>query len=367
MLRFSGKQCVAGIRRGQAIPASIRLTQPEVSFKNATVLHIAPLVRRQPPSRGNSRGPDGFSLVELLVVVAIIATLIGLVLPAVQSARESARRTACSNSARQIGLALLHAHDHLSRFPAGWSGAAQPHSPTEAIDDLPGWGWASRLLPQIEEQSLYDAIDFGRPVFDPAAPAIHAAVRGTPVKAFACPSDAPGPGEIASGVFGIGRDDADDDHDHEPHPVDGGDLGIVCEVGKTNYVGCYGWQHEVEDEPASGDGMFFRNSRVSMRHVTDGLSKTILVGERSSRMGSSSWPGVIIDSKAMQARVVASGDHVPNNNQLGHFDDFSSAHPSGVNFVFGDASTRFMGDDIDEDVFHALCTRAGGESAAPPR
>ena len=306
---------------------------------------------------------------ELLVVVAIIATLIGLLLPAVQSAREAARRTACSSSARQIGLALLHAHDHLGRFPAGWSGAPQPHVPTEEVDELPGWGWASRLLPQIEEQSLYDAIDFGQPVFDPNMPNLHAAVRGLAVKAFACPSDVPGPGETSPGVFGIGRDDGLDEgeHDHAPHPVDGGELGVLCEVGKTNYVGCYGWQHEVEEEPAAGDGMFFRNSRVSTRHVTDGLSRTILVGERSSRMGSSSWPGVIVGAEAMRARVVASGDHVPNNDKVGHFDDFSSGHPTGVNFVFGDASTRFIGDDIDEDVFHALCTRAGGEPVASPR
>jgi len=312
-----------------------------------------------------SRRRRGFSLVELLVVVAIIATLIGLVLPAVQSAREAARRTACSNSARQVGLALLHVHDHLGRFPAGWTGASQPHVPTEAIDDVPGWGWAARLLPQIEEQRLHDAIDFSRPVFDPAAPGLHAAVRGQAVKAFICPSDVTGPGETAAGVFGIGRaDDHDHAHADEPHPVDGGDLGVVCEVGKTNYVGCYGWQHEIEDEPAAGDGMFFRNSRIAIKHVTDGLSRTILVGERSSRMGSSSWPGVIVGSEAPRSRVVGSGDHVPNNAKAGHFEDFSSGHPTGVNFVFGDASTRFIGDDIDENVFHALCTRAGGESAA---
>jgi hypothetical protein len=241
--------------------------------------------------------------------------------------------------------------------------------PTEEVDELPGWGWASRLLPQIEEQSLYDAIDFGQPVFDPNRPNLHAAVRGRAVKAFACPSDVPGPGETSPGVFGIGRDDGLDEgeHDHAPHPVDGGELGVLCEVGKTNYVGCYGWQHEVEEEPAAGDGMFFRNSRVSTRHVTDGLSRTILVGERSSRMGSSSWPGVIVGAEAMRARAVASGDHVPNNDKVGHFDDFSSGHPTGVNFVFGDAATRFIGDDIDEDVFHALCTRAGGEPVASPR
>ncbi|MGI9176536.1 MAG: DUF1559 domain-containing protein [Pirellulales bacterium] len=319
--------------------------------------------RSHRPRRCGSIG--GFTLVELLVVIAIIATLIGLLLPAVQGAREAARRTACSSSARQLGLALLHAHDHLGRFPAGWSGTSQTRTPPEAEDELPGWGWSARLLPQIEEQALYDSIDFTRAVFDPANPDLHAQVRRQPVRAFLCPSDVPGLSDTSPGVFGIGRDDGGDEE--LPHPVDGPELGVVCEVGKTNYVGCFGWQHEVEDEPTAGDGMFFRNSRVAIRQVTDGMSRTIMVGERSSRMGSSSWPGVIVDSKAMRARVVASGDHVPNNKTAGHFDDFSSGHPTGVNFVFGDASTRFIGDDIDEDVFHALCTRAGGESASPPR
>jgi len=73
----------------------------------------------------------GFTLVELLVVIAIIGTLVGLLLPAVQSARESARRRACSNNIRQLGVALLHVHDHNGRFPSGWQAADE--------DEHPGW------------------------------------------------------------------------------------------------------------------------------------------------------------------------------------------------------------------------------------
>ncbi|MCE9631219.1 MAG: DUF1559 domain-containing protein [Planctomycetia bacterium] len=317
----------------------------------------------------------GFTLVELLVVIAIIATLIGLLLPAVQSARESARRTACSNNIRQIGLALLHAHDHLGRFPAGWAGTSRPHVPTEPDDELPGWGWSAHLLPQIEQQSLHDAIDFRRPVFDPADLALHASVRNHAVATFLCPSDAQGPTESGGGVFGIGRDDGLEEHAHDEHeeeeeaadehgshPVDGGELGTLCEVAKTNYVGSFGSGSEIDDEPAAGNGVFFRNSRISMKHIMDGLSKTILIGERGSRMGCSAWPGVIVGAEALRARVVGAGDHPPNKGA--HFDDFSSGHPTGANFVFGDAAVQFIGDDIDPEVFRALGTRAGGEVTA---
>lgn len=308
----------------------------------------------------------GFTLVELLVVIAIIGTLLALLLPAVQSARESARRTSCANNIRQLGLALHHIHDHASRFPAGWiaSGA----------DEQPGWGWASHVLPQIEEGNLHERINFNKPLYSPtAADDIHREIRETVIAAFSCPSDVRGPTENA-GLFDVGADDGLDEHgehgegeepaeEHEHHgfhPVDGGELTTLCKAAKSNYVGMYGWQHEVEEEPAAGDGIFFRNSRIGFKHIADGSSKTILLGERNSRLGCSAWAGVIVGAEAMRARVVGAGDHVPNTSN--HFDDFSSGHSRGVQFAYADASTHFLADSIDEAVYHALSTRAGGEA-----
>jgi prepilin-type N-terminal cleavage/methylation domain-containing protein len=317
------------------------------------------------------RNIGGFTLVELLVVIAIIGTLVGLLLPAVQSARESARRTSCSNNIRQLGLALHHVHDHASRFPAGWIASS--------TDEQPGWGWASHLLPQIEQGNLHDRIDFKKPLFSAtAADDVHREVRETAIAIFTCPSDVRGPTENA-GLFAVGADDGLDEHDehdehdegegpeeehdhHGFHPVDGGELTALCSAAKANYVGMFGWQHEVEEEPAEGDGIFFRNSRIGFRQITDGSSKTILIGERGSRLGCSVWTGVIAGAEAMRARVVGAGDHVPNTSQ--HFDDFSSSHSRGVQFVYADASTHFLADSIDETVYHALSTRAGGEAAS---
>ena len=320
------------------------------------------------PGRPRSDRHAGFTLVELLVVIAIIGTLVGLLLPAVQSAREAARATQCRNNLHQIGIALHHYHDHKQRFPAGWAGVPSGHDPAEAEDDLPGWGWGSDLLPQLEATTLFDRIDRARPIFDPAQPGLHAAERRAVVPAFLCASDIPGPSAAGEGVFAIAaasdEHDADDhDHDHEAdhpaEPVDGPPHTALCDLGKSNYVGVFG-TGEVDEAPSAGDGVFFRNSRIGFRGMLDGSSKTLVVGERHSRLGSSTWTGVVAGSNAQRVRNVGIADHTPNHPSH-HFDDFTSLHPTGVHFLSGDASVRRIDDSIDETVYRALCTRAGGE------
>src|SRR6187399_1015822 len=94
--------------------------------------------------------PRGFTLVELLVVIAIIGTLVALLLPAVQMAREAARASQCKNQLKQVGLATHQYHDAMGRLPPGWI-ANQP-------EGVPGWGWASALLPYLEQTALESSI-----------------------------------------------------------------------------------------------------------------------------------------------------------------------------------------------------------------
>ena len=88
----------------------------------------------------------GFTLVELLVVLAVIGLLLALLLPAVQSAREAARRMQCQNNLRQIGVAFHNYHDQVGGLPFGW--------------DTHGTGWSALILPQLEQQTLYDRLIF---------------------------------------------------------------------------------------------------------------------------------------------------------------------------------------------------------------
>jgi prepilin-type N-terminal cleavage/methylation domain-containing protein/prepilin-type processing-associated H-X9-DG protein len=302
-----------------------------------------------------------FTLVELLVVIAIIGTLVGLLLPAVQSAREAARRSQCINNLKQTGLALQNYHEARQQLPEGWlcnpASSTDPHSAEEGV----GWGWASRILPYVEENALSKSI-----VITGSVSAVASTVRETVVQSFLCPSDA----SAGRPTFNPGSPSEDEEEDnHHPDEVPGG-----VTFSRTNYVGMFGtngWHEEGSPsdldyepaEPYSGNGMFYANSRMPFRHVTDGLSKTIMVGERDSRIGGSLWIGMVDTTVAAPiARVVAHGHHAPNGDPgEQHFGDISSRHQGGANVVFADGHCDFIAETVDVALFQKLCTRKGGE------
>jgi prepilin-type N-terminal cleavage/methylation domain-containing protein len=278
----------------------------------------------------------GFTLVELLVVIAIIGILIAMLLPAVQMAREAARASQCKNSLRQLGLALHQYHDVSRQAPAGWI--------ADVPEGVPGWGWTVALLPYLEQANVERAIARHLPIADPD----NEAARRTVLSVLICGSDGNDP------VFQIAAAGGDDVLVDQGTPL--------FPIARSNYVGVFG-TIEIEEAPSSGDGMFFHNSRTRFAKVKDGLSNTLVIGERQSDRGSSLWAGVIGTANASMARVVGVADHTPNHRDH-HFDDFSSNHPAGVHFLVGDGSVTRINDTIDIGVYQALCTIKGGEAAS---
>jgi prepilin-type N-terminal cleavage/methylation domain-containing protein/prepilin-type processing-associated H-X9-DG protein len=332
-----------------------------------------------------------FTLIELLVVIAIIAILIGLLVPAVQKVREAAARLSCTNNLKQIGIALHNYHDSRGSFPPGYiDGNMNPDS-TPDHDVGPGWGWAALLLPYIEQDNVYNQIDFNQPV----GMGSNGAISRVALKIYQCPSD---PNQENFAVY------------------DSTFTNPIATVAHANYVGCNGWIecfNGAGGNPGSagndglpgpsgsaGVGLFYRNSHNRMASVSDGTSSTIFVGERSSNHSPSTWTGAVPGGRCPawmatspwtapntppsqapigpngsaydnadfdEALVLAHGNatHVPSaDSPFWDPDVFYSMHTGrGANFVFGDGSVHFLTSGINPVVYQALCTIAGGEVA----
>jgi prepilin-type N-terminal cleavage/methylation domain-containing protein len=308
-------------------------------------------------------GSRGFTLVELLVVIAIIGALLGLLLPAVQSARESARRTQSLTNLRQIGLALQSYHDVSRSLPPGfrstttgsWSGSANDPVPETG----PGWSFFAYLLPHLEEKALYDSIRFDKPITDP----LNKAARETNVAVFV------DPGDTSPRLIDI--------TDSGASPVDSAVPTTICQAAVCSYAGSLGTL-AYEQQPFTG--VFHRNSKVRFAEISDGLTKTIGVGERMSRHTRSSWVGVVPGQELVYApespRYVA---NLPSTNfrpaitavlvhvrssapsLQGSPGGFIGPYRAGTQFLNIDGSCRLISESASPEVFRALCTRAGNE------
>jgi hypothetical protein len=261
------------------------------------------------------------------------------------------RRASCSNNLKQIGLGLHMHHDTYNRLPAGWRGrdpaSGQPH-----WFGLPGWGWAAYTLPCIEQTAVYEnLVDLDVPITDPE----NDQARVTAIKTFRCPSDV---GERTFNLQGGG-------------PSVGNGVSFPVELATGNYIGVFGtvdFHHLCEPgEPdfngCEGNGTFFLNRRLPFSEFRDGLSNTLVVGERSSKLAPSTWVGVVTGGEHGVARVAGVATYPPNSEQEpDHYHhNFSSFHPAGTNFVTADGSVKAIAETIDEATYHALCTRMAGD------
>lgn len=318
--------------------------------------------------RGNS---PGFTLVELLVVIAIIATLIGLLLPAVQSAREAARRSSCTNKLKQLGLAVLTFHDAKKKFPAGvpqWGEGGAANTCDLQGPGCTGRGWILETLPFMEQTGLYNQLAPSAKgnIYDNRGLKLSQSSLNTPLPMLACPTDpeAAQPrrdqfivsmtgveATVTSykGVLGATKVGATfgsvwPRHDDEPRPA------VDCH-NNTNKLAC--------------KGIFWRNAYlhpVKLKDITDGTSKTLLIGES------------VAAHDYHSVALYADGDWAACNIPLNYLPKppvpqnwwnvrgFRSLHAGGANFTRADGSVRFTDETIDMNVYVALSTKARGDS-----
>jgi prepilin-type processing-associated H-X9-DG protein/prepilin-type N-terminal cleavage/methylation domain-containing protein len=288
----------------------------------------------------------GLSLLELLVVLAILGLVVALTLAAVQRTRLTAARASCQNKLRQIALGLHSYHTATGRFPPGVSGEG-------AKSQYPFLGWQGHLLPHIEQSPLWEeTVAAYKQTRDFLSVPPHVGLE-TPIPVYACPMDArTGSVQLVRGSM---------------------------RVAMTSYLGVEG------TNAFRRDGLLFLDSTTRIADVTDGTSQTLLVGERppSADLVLGWWYagwgqdkdgegdmllGVRTKNNQSWARSCPIG---PYEFTPGKFDNqcdafhFWSPHSGGANFAFADGSVRFIRYSAN-DIMPALATRAGGESVAIP-
>jgi prepilin-type N-terminal cleavage/methylation domain-containing protein/prepilin-type processing-associated H-X9-DG protein len=325
------------------------------------------------PMRRSTHSPQAFTLIELLVVIAIIGVLIALLLPAVQKVRDAANRTVCTNNLKQIGLALMMVHDTDGKLPPAFH-QTFPHSGIPYVADLhEGMTWMGHLLPYIEQTALAQKVEAafasqgsaGRN----AQGAPHRKIYGTVIPIFRCPSDT-----RQYVTF---------------HQL------LLGPVALTGYLGVNGTNLR------ANDGVLYWNSAVRLADITDGLSTTLLAGERPPNYnldfgwwynGTGQWDNsynptqrhysgscavtlglaeINIKGNGGSSPALLRCQDGPYTFAPGSIDNpcdqfhFWSLHAGGSNFLLCDGSVHFFAHDA-APVLTAMATRAGGEPVEVP-
>jgi prepilin-type N-terminal cleavage/methylation domain-containing protein len=295
-----------------------------------------------------------FTLVELLVVIAIIGILIGLLLPAINAAREAGRRTQCKNNLHQTGLAMQAYHDAYGRFPCSDIAGLMSHD-TSTKERY--WCFLVRLAPFIEDATEAKRVDFLTVSYD--AKMLPYLQKAHPV--FLCPSDPAGTKMCEEEGF--------------PGPQ--------YAIAQADYAGCMG---DYVNSTGTGVGPGYGNhgyptpirgiiGRYSwsarMLDVTDGLSRTFMVGECVGTLsiqqnyGVESFGTTAHPINYMNQSLQADPPTI-SNPRWDESCGFRSLHPGGAHFCMGDASVTFVNEEIDQIAYMGLASRAGGENVKSP-
>jgi prepilin-type N-terminal cleavage/methylation domain-containing protein len=270
-------------------------------------------------STAKPRPRAGFTLIELLVVIAIIAVLIALLLPAVQAVREAARRAQCVNNLMQLNIAIKNYEAANEILPAG---VVNPTGPIVNTAKGYHYSWIAQLLPYIEQRNIYNHINFSVGAYDKC----NSTTLSTTVAVFLCPSQ----------VFGATSNGA----------------------GGSSYAACH---NDVEAPiDVNNNGVFYLNSKVRYEEIEDGSSNTIFIGEKQTSPTDLGWAsGTRGTLRNMGTTINSAIAATPKNKDP--VGGFSSNHPGGADFGFGDGSVHFLKVGISPTVLQNLANRADGE------
>ena len=307
----------------------------------------------------------GFTLLELLVVIAVISILVALLLPAVQSCRESARRLQCQNQLRQLGLALSNYNQLFRVLPPGSVSTVTPVTHQQLPD---GIGWVAQILPHLGHEAVFRQVNSEKPL----ASFFSSSLNTVPITDVSAPL--PQDGMIASTPTTTIPD----------HP----ELSVlICPSNPgpngvnrgrvSNYAGC----HHSTEKPldADADGLLYVNSSESLTAIPDGSSNTLLLGDWNSGLYGHGWilgdRGTLRNGAPLRLMNDINGlnqqseDIVPDEELTDEkkqqlqarslrVGGFGSYHPYHVNFLVADGSLRAISREISTSLLSSLIHRA---------
>jgi prepilin-type N-terminal cleavage/methylation domain-containing protein len=386
---------------GWLVGGSVSIGLPSKIAAEDTMLQAA---RNGRFAHGVRHGCRAFTLVELLVVIAIIGILVALLLPAVQAAREAARRAECQNHLKQIGIGFLNYESARKALPgAGWS-CWYVGDPLRGTGRKQPGGWMYQILPYIEEQALFDLPGDGqKTIITPQQKAAAVTMQETPVSSYNCPSRRPAKaysfgiaqplwtpvnsstlsttarGDYAANagdsVTGVGaaktagwKLKGQETPDNESDDVYRKNTDIPFEWAFPNYTTAEPVQNW--PDPKEQSGVNFFGAEIKLKQITDGTTKTYMVGEKFLDTDAYDCDGSVnggdnhnyFQGFDWDVNRWASSDSPPLQDTpgLNFFTEFGSAHPGAWQAVMCDGSVRAFSYDMEINIHRHFGNRTDG-------